>query len=144
MPGLRRDRLCEGPATGTARSQNISAALQGVFGQGADSIERVLEERGSNSYRQKRRESIKMIQVMRIPMAKTKLSAVRCRVLLFLLGYVANHCERLLTRNGRQACYATGAEFGDVKRFTFEYRYVLGIRPSDNAHDRPIRRDRLG
>jgi len=79
MPGLRRDRLCEGPATGTARSQNISAALQGVFGQGADSIERVLEERGSNSYRQKRRESIKMIQVMRIPMAKTKLSAVRCR-----------------------------------------------------------------
>lgn len=31
-------------------------------------------------------------------------------------------CERLLTRNGRQACYATGAEFGDVKRFTFEYR----------------------
>jgi hypothetical protein len=30
-------------------------------------------------------------------------------------------CERL-TRNGRQACYATGAEFGDVKRFTFEYR----------------------
>ena len=31
-------------------------------------------------------------------------------------------CERLLTRNGRQACYATDAEFGDVKRFTFEYR----------------------
>jgi hypothetical protein len=120
MPGLRRDRLCEGPATGTARSQNISAPLQGVFGQGADSIERVLEERGSNSYRQKRRESIKMIQVMRIPMAKTKLSALSKdeRVLLFLLGYVANRCERLLTRNGRQACY----EFGDVKRFTFEYR----------------------
>lgn len=23
---------------------------------------------------------------------------------------------------GRRACYATGAEFGDVKRFTFEYR----------------------
>jgi hypothetical protein len=47
--------------------------------------------------------------------------ALRLRV-RFQSGRAAEAGERLLTRNGRQACYATGVEFGDVKRFTFEYR----------------------
>jgi hypothetical protein len=47
--------------------------------------------------------------------------ALRLRV-RFQSGRAAEAGERLLTRNGRQACYAAGAEFGDVKQFTFEYR----------------------
>jgi hypothetical protein len=43
MSSLWRHGVCEGPATSPARSQNLSATLQGMFGQGTNWIDAPLK-----------------------------------------------------------------------------------------------------